>query len=218
MLQWLYTYVTSFYSQCLICVFSRHMLQVCLFGCCICFTHMLQVFYLDVAYVLQWFSYVLASVSDACFKCFICLQTYVAIVVSRCFKSRSVLHLAPHFLLHRLGVSSSSWRWLGIRCPLPLFLDAGDVRDGMGPTWTRETAAGTGVRMPRLSGRLDASQRDVLTHPANKTSFGTPLILVVVMHQTSGFHQQLQLNAPPPLTHFTWGVIGSLHWAASPAC
>ena len=36
-------------------VFSRRTLQVCLFGCCICSTHMLQIFYLDVAYVLQWF-------------------------------------------------------------------------------------------------------------------------------------------------------------------
>jgi hypothetical protein len=36
-------------------LFFRCMLQVRLSGCCICFTHMLQVFYLDVAYVLQWF-------------------------------------------------------------------------------------------------------------------------------------------------------------------
>jgi hypothetical protein len=35
--------------------FLKHMLQVCLSGCCICFIHMLQVFYLDVAYVLQPF-------------------------------------------------------------------------------------------------------------------------------------------------------------------
>jgi hypothetical protein len=34
------------------------------------------------------FSGVFANVSDACFKCFICLQTYVASVVSRYFKSR----------------------------------------------------------------------------------------------------------------------------------
>jgi len=31
-------------------VFSGRMLQVCLSGCCICFTHTLHVFYLDVAY------------------------------------------------------------------------------------------------------------------------------------------------------------------------
>ena len=38
-------------SKCFI-YFFRRMLQVCLFGCYICFTHMLQVFYLNVAYVL----------------------------------------------------------------------------------------------------------------------------------------------------------------------
>jgi hypothetical protein len=31
-------------------LFFRRMLQMCLFGCCICFTHMLQVFYLNVAH------------------------------------------------------------------------------------------------------------------------------------------------------------------------
>jgi hypothetical protein len=34
-------------------LFFRRMLQACLIGCCICFTHILQLFYLDVAYVLQ---------------------------------------------------------------------------------------------------------------------------------------------------------------------
>jgi hypothetical protein len=62
------------------------MLQVCLSGCCIRFTYMLQVFYLDVAYVLQCFFKcflgVFASVSEAYFECFICLQTYVANVAS----------------------------------------------------------------------------------------------------------------------------------------
>jgi hypothetical protein len=40
---------------------------MCLSGCCICFIHILQVFYLDVTYVLQWFSsvsYVFLSISD----------------------------------------------------------------------------------------------------------------------------------------------------------
>jgi hypothetical protein len=37
----------------------QHMLQVCLSVCCICFTHMMQVFYLDVSYVCNRF-----------FKCF----------------------------------------------------------------------------------------------------------------------------------------------------
>ena len=35
------------------------------------------------------FSCVFASISDACFKCFICLQMYVASVASGYFKSRS---------------------------------------------------------------------------------------------------------------------------------
>ena len=47
--------------------FFRHMLQVCLSGCCICFTHMLQVFYLDVAYVLLWVQVFFASVSSVFF-------------------------------------------------------------------------------------------------------------------------------------------------------
>jgi hypothetical protein len=64
-------------------LFSRHMLQMCLFGCCIYLTRMLQVFYLDVVYVLQWlfmcfwvFLHVfkthvsnISSSSDVCCKC-----------------------------------------------------------------------------------------------------------------------------------------------------
>jgi hypothetical protein len=41
MLQWLYTYAASVCFKCFICFF-RCMLQLVLFGCCICFTHMLQ--------------------------------------------------------------------------------------------------------------------------------------------------------------------------------
>jgi hypothetical protein len=89
----------------------RHMLQVCLSRCCICFIHMLRVFFLDVAYVLQWFS----SISNACFKRFIYLHTCVASVVSRCFKSR-------------LGVASPSSPSAASSWCLLLFLDAGDVR------------------------------------------------------------------------------------------
>ena len=67
----------------------------------ICFGHMFaSIFNLDVAYVvlfgccicLQWFSSVFlmffSSVSEACFKCFICLLLYVASIASGCFKSR----------------------------------------------------------------------------------------------------------------------------------
>jgi hypothetical protein len=41
-------------------------------------------------------------------------------------KVNQMLHLRPRFLLSRIGVSSSRRR-LGIRRPLSLFLDAGDV-------------------------------------------------------------------------------------------
>jgi hypothetical protein len=98
MLQWLYTYVASVCSKCFL--LFKYMLQVCLSVCCICFTHTLQVFYLDVAYVFQWsfkcfqvfwqvFQTYVSSVSNTCFKCFICLHTYVANVLSGCFKNRS---------------------------------------------------------------------------------------------------------------------------------
>jgi hypothetical protein len=91
MLQELYMYVVNVYSQCFI-YFFRCKLQVCLSGCCICFTHILQVFYLDAAFVCNGFQVLqmfFQVFSDACFKCFIYLQTYVASVAPRYFKSRS---------------------------------------------------------------------------------------------------------------------------------
>jgi hypothetical protein len=57
---------------------------VVLFGCCVCFL-----------IVFKCFSDVFASVSNACFKCFICLQMYVASVASEYFKIRlGVAHVA----------------------------------------------------------------------------------------------------------------------------
>ena len=44
MLQWLYTYVANIYSKCFIYFFDI---------CCKCVPHMLHVFYVDVAYILQ---------------------------------------------------------------------------------------------------------------------------------------------------------------------
>jgi hypothetical protein len=117
MLHWLYTYVASSCFQCFICFFRRT-LQVCLSRCCICFTHMFaNVFIWMWCMFLQCFkcfSDVFASISDTCFKYFICLQTYVASVAFECFKSRSMLHFPPRFLLSRLGVSSSWQGRLGI--------------------------------------------------------------------------------------------------------
>jgi hypothetical protein len=105
MLQWLYTYVASVCFQCFICVFRR-ILQVYLSRCCICFTHMLQfICMLPVfAMVFQTFFMCFSSVSEACFKCFIYLQTYVASVASGCFKSRSVWRSDPCVGVRNAGV------------------------------------------------------------------------------------------------------------------
>jgi hypothetical protein len=69
----------------------------------------LYVFYSDVCIWLQWFSGVFevcfSSVSEACFKCFNCLQMYVATVVSRCFRSR----LGVVSLLLPPSVASRGW-------------------------------------------------------------------------------------------------------------
>jgi hypothetical protein len=63
-------------------LYFRRMLQVCLCERCTYFTHMLQVFYLDVAYVWNVF---LSVFSYFC-KCFSCLQIYVARVAYICCK------------------------------------------------------------------------------------------------------------------------------------
>jgi hypothetical protein len=55
---WNVTYVAMAVHVCctpIFISFFRHMLQVCLSECCIYFTHMLQVFYLDVVYVCNDF-------------------------------------------------------------------------------------------------------------------------------------------------------------------
>jgi hypothetical protein len=79
MLQWLY--VSDVYCKCFyldIAYVLYIYLQVFLYGCCVCFEMTFQVF-----------SRCFLSVSNAYFNCFICLQTLVASVSSRCFKSRS---------------------------------------------------------------------------------------------------------------------------------
>jgi hypothetical protein len=82
-------------------VFSRSMLQLCLSEHCICFTHMLYVFYLDVAYGCNGFQVCFrcfsSNVSKACYKCFNCFHTYAATSVFGCFKRSGVtsLFLSP---------------------------------------------------------------------------------------------------------------------------
>jgi hypothetical protein len=76
------TYVASMF------IWMLHMFHmyvaIVLAGCCIFF-----------AMTFHVFSAVFASVSNVCFKCFICLQTFIANISSGCFKSRScVAHVA----------------------------------------------------------------------------------------------------------------------------
>jgi hypothetical protein len=140
------------------------MLQVCLFRCCICFTHMLQVFYMDVAYVLvlQCFSCVFASVSDICFKCFICLQTYVVNVAFGCSKSRlcvaspSLLSAASSQCLLLLPAPAGICRLVLLFSMLVTFWAAWN------PVWVHATAVVAGVRTPRPFGRSGASKPLVL--------------------------------------------------------
>jgi hypothetical protein len=84
-------------------LFFGHMLQVYFSLCCIGFTHMLQVFYLHIAYVSNVFKCFFGSVSNAYLKYLICLQTYVASVAPRCFKSKSGV-------AHRIHVGSGKGR------------------------------------------------------------------------------------------------------------
>jgi hypothetical protein len=92
-----HTYVSSVF-RCFLQVFHTHVSE-----CLSCFVRMLQVFHLNVS---KNRSGVATSVSDACFMCFICLQTYVASVAFRRMlqvlypnvsKVDWVLHLCPRF-------------------------------------------------------------------------------------------------------------------------
>jgi hypothetical protein len=113
------------------------MLQVCLSGCCLCFTHMFtSVLFRCCVCICSGFKCFFRCFCK-CFRCmfqvFICLQAYVASVSFECFKSRS-------------GVaSSSSPSAASPQCllllatparhplPPPSLLDAGDVRDAERP-------------------------------------------------------------------------------------
>jgi hypothetical protein len=80
-------------------------------------------------------------------------------------KADRVLHLLPRFLLSSSVSPPPSRRRLGIHRPVPLFLDAGEVRGSVGPMWAcetaRQTAVGMVVRTPRPSGCSDASKPHV---------------------------------------------------------
>jgi hypothetical protein len=65
-------------------------------GYCICFMHILQMFYMDVAYAynsFQMFSGVFASVSDVCCKCFSCFGCILQVFHLDVSKVDQVLHM-----------------------------------------------------------------------------------------------------------------------------
>ena len=71
--------------------------------CSICFTHILHLFHLDVAYVLQWLHTCFPRVSDV-LQVFQLFWTYVVNIFSRCYKSRSsVAHVTVD------AICSSHW-------------------------------------------------------------------------------------------------------------
>ena len=130
------------------------------------FRRMLQVFYLDVAYVcngFKCFSCIFASVSYACFKCFICLQIYIASVASGCFKSRSDV-ASPSLLFCCLASVSLPRRRLGIHRSSPSFsmlVTLGPTRNPRGRAkWRGKRLTGAGVRTARPSGRPSTSHFD----------------------------------------------------------
>ena len=102
MLQWLYTYVASFYSQCFICVFWTHV--------AIMFTWMLHVFYSDVAYRCNGFQVCFRFVFQVFYKHVSSVSTAFRRMLQPLYldisKVDRELHLSSsHLLLHRLSRS-----------------------------------------------------------------------------------------------------------------
>jgi hypothetical protein len=124
--------VFQMFQRYVLSVFSRRMLQACLSGCCICFTHTLHVFYLNVAYDCNGFKcfYVFFSiVSEVCFKCFNCLQRMLQLLYLNVSKVDQVLHLfsppsvawsLPAPAGHPYDVVAGSFQIRGATRPAPL--------------------------------------------------------------------------------------------------
>ena len=92
---------------------------------CKCFIWMLHMF----AMVFKYFSDVFASVSDSCFKCFICLLLYVATVASDVLKLDRVLHMG--------------YTWEAAVGTDDIRSDAGDIRGDTGPLLVRSRVSPT---------------------------------------------------------------------------
>jgi hypothetical protein len=99
MFQW---YVSFMFFEC--------MLQLCLFRCCICITHMLHVFYSDVAYGCSGFQVCFMCIFQVFYKYVLSVSTVFRRMLQPLYLDVSkvdwVLYLSSsHHLLHRLSRS-----------------------------------------------------------------------------------------------------------------
>ena len=108
-LQWLYTYVASFCSQCFNVCCKCVYLNVARVShiCCMCFIWMLHIFCNGFFKRFRCFT----SVLDVCCKCFNLFECMFQIFHLNVSKVDRVLHLPPRLLLPHLGVSFSSRCW-----------------------------------------------------------------------------------------------------------
>jgi hypothetical protein len=98
------------------CIYRRMLQSFFLFGCCICFTHVLQqyvpnVLVVSVLYCSKWFH--IASCNFGCFTCFThMLQMHVSNVSSifRCMLHSNVFHVASFYVV-RSGASQGRADW-----------------------------------------------------------------------------------------------------------
>jgi hypothetical protein len=143
MLQWLYMYISSLSPM--FHLLLRRTLQACLDAAYV-FTHILEVFYLDIVYVCNCFQMFL-QLFQMHVQVFRLFFLYVASVASECFKNRlGVIH----------GIHVGSWRRCGTcdvrrrRAPRGCEMQArvSNVRLTRAHAWTRENEL--------QQGRLDA--------------------------------------------------------------
>jgi hypothetical protein len=87
--------------------------------CFKCFIRILQVFYLNVVYILQWLQMCFLGVSYVCCKCFNCFDFMLQVFSSRCCKSISWCctccsgpNCSSH-LLQLLCPPACAWVWRG---------------------------------------------------------------------------------------------------------
>jgi hypothetical protein len=107
MLQWLYMFVAKCRFQMFYLFFKRMSASVSC-GCCICFTYILRVFYLDVTYVLQWF-----------FRCFSDVFASIHILsVSSVFRRMLQMFYLDVPKVDRVLYMLQGCRWLATTFPL----------------------------------------------------------------------------------------------------